>query len=125
MIPEKIKTIGSVKDRQLQDILASHARTINALIWSIEWHYVGADGEPDFENDWINSPGAFQACRFSKTPEGKLIIEGRIEGGLLDTVVFTLPEGYRPPKNLLFKVPMASAGYVKVVSTGEVSVVTA
>lgn len=60
------------------------------------WHYVGAAGEPAFENDWDNWITTWDlAFRIGET--GVVDIEGSAYN-IVDTtdVIFTLPEGYRP-----------------------------
>jgi hypothetical protein len=59
-------------------------------------HYVGATGEPAFQNSWVNYSSANQA-RFRKFPDGRVRLAGYIKSGGNSTVVFTLPAGYRPP----------------------------
>lgn len=75
-----------------------------------EMHYVGDPGEPAFQNGWANSGGTLENMRFYLLPgydpdeaetygiRGRLWIEGSCTGGANGTVVFTLPDGYRPRK---------------------------
>lgn len=63
------------------------------------WHYVGAGGEPPFQNLWVNfdaSATTYQRLRFRKAA-GRVYVEGTIKSGANGTVIFTLPAGYRPP----------------------------
>jgi len=53
-----------------------------------------------------------------------LWIEGRIAGGAIDTVAFTLPVGYRPLKKYVYNVALAATGYVEVDTNGEVKIVS-
>ena len=62
------------------------------------WHYVGATGEPAFQNSWVNE-GIYQAARFMKDVVGVVRIEGLVKSG--SSTIFTLPVGYRPPDRLL------------------------
>jgi hypothetical protein len=59
------------------------------------WHYVGAAGEPAFQNNWMNYGGSDVPLRFKLLPDGSLKVEGVIKNGTAITV-FTLPAGYRP-----------------------------
>jgi hypothetical protein len=59
------------------------------------WHYVGASGEPAFQNGWVNSGGSEEPLRFKLKQDGSLLVSGVIKSGTAITV-FTLPVGYRP-----------------------------
>ena len=60
-------------------------------------HYIGATGEPAFENSWANVGGATdEPAGFYKDPFGRVYLIGLIDTGSTGTVAFTLPEGYRP-----------------------------
>lgn len=59
-----------------------------------DWHYVGATDEPAFQNSWANVSG-LPKLAFRLREAGVVDIQGAISGGS-STVVFTLPEGYRP-----------------------------
>ena len=93
-------------------------------VFSIDWHYVGATGEPAFQNSWTNVGGSYQTCRFGKLPNGELWIEGRITGGAMDTVAFTLPEGYRSSGQMIFNTASATSGYVEIYTNGDVKIVS-
>lgn len=62
------------------------------------WHYVGTAGEPAFENGWINydNDTRYLNARFRKDGDGYVHMQGLVEAGAANTVVFTLPAGYRP-----------------------------
>jgi hypothetical protein len=61
------------------------------------WHVVGAAGEPAFVSPWANYGGGFAGAAFRKGPDGKVALRGLVAGGATNTVIFTLPVGYRPP----------------------------
>lgn len=61
------------------------------------WHYVGAAGEPAFQNGWVNYGSNWENARFRKDAAGNVIIQGLVKSGATQTVIFTLPEGYRTP----------------------------
>ena len=60
-----------------------------------DWHYVGAAGEPAFENGWSNEGSADLAFRYREP--GIVDISGVVKNTAASfDVIFTLPEGYRP-----------------------------
>lgn len=64
----------------------------------LTWHTVGAGGEPAFEHGYT----AFTAgdVQFKRSPTGAVAIVGRAAPGTANDAVFTLPEGYRPSRDL-------------------------
>lgn len=74
------------------------------------WVYVGTyPGDPDtialsppFENSWDNVGDPYQRMSFCVDGTGAVHIRGKVTGGADGTVVFTLPDLYRPPKNERF-----------------------
>ena len=72
------------------------------------WRYVGAGGQPTFQNAWGNYGSGFVGARFRKI--GSVVyIEGVISGGSNGNEVFTLPAGYIPSFTL--QVPGLGGGY--------------
>jgi hypothetical protein len=66
------------------------------------WHIVGSGGtEPAFQNGWTSTSAGsvLNALRFRKDPLGRVTLAGQVLGGPSNSVVFTLPPGYRPPVN--------------------------
>jgi hypothetical protein len=63
-------------------------------------HDVGTTGEPPFQNGWTNFGTSWSQAGFFKDGLGFVHLKGTISSGTLDTTAFTLPEGYRPDKNL-------------------------
>lgn len=61
------------------------------------WHYVGQPGEPAFQNGWVNygPTGGIGLTRFKKAA-GIVHVQLGVKSGTVNTVYFTLPEGYRP-----------------------------
>lgn len=57
-----------------------------------------------FINGWSNyETGSYDSCQFRKV--GDMVnIRGFIKGGTSNSVVFTLPVGYRPLKNISFPI---------------------
>jgi hypothetical protein len=67
------------------------------------WIEVGATGAPSFQNSWANVGGTNdETLAFKKELDRFLFIKGEIDSGTIadGTVVFTLPEGYRPKKTI-------------------------
>lgn len=71
------------------------------------WYNVGGIGplgDPvGFQNSWVNYDTAtYAAAAFRKEPTGRVALRGLIKNGTVNAAIFTLPAGYRPPKELLF-----------------------
>ena len=66
------------------------------------WHEVGGGpSEPAFENGWANYGNANEVTAgFYKDPFGIVHLKGILAAGP-NAVIFTLPPGYRPGKNLV------------------------
>lgn len=90
-----------------------------------EWHTVGTSGEPAFQNGWsLHSSQVF--LKFRKTNDGCIEIIGGSRNGT-GTVVFTLPEGFRPGTNTYIPATCyTGSGHVMrevtIGSTGNVSI---
>lgn len=61
------------------------------------FHIVGAAGEPAFQNGWVNFGAAYGEVSFYKDPDGWVHLKGVASAGTNQSVIFTLPVGYRPP----------------------------
>jgi len=88
------------------------------------WHLVGGGGEPAFENDWSNVGGAYEVAAYRITANGWVFLKGRVDGGAIDTVVFTLPATYRPSAAMVFAMATEAAAWLQIAANGEVSVIT-
>lgn len=66
------------------------------------WHEVGGVGEPAFQNGWSNDGSPYETLAFRLLSNNQLIMKGVITGGTTTdgTVLFTLPEGYRPASEM-------------------------
>jgi hypothetical protein len=86
------------------------------------WHVVAEAGQPGFENGWKNVGEGFAHASFYLDPIGRVHMKGNVSGGTLESSVFTLPVGYRPPEKLVFVVATGtvSSAEVEVLSNGEV-----
>jgi len=66
------------------------------------WHYVGAVGEPSFQNSWVNVGSPFESARFRYIEISSVIeLQGVIRNGTSGNICFTLPLGYRPTKRII------------------------
>src|SRR5206468_11384469 len=71
-------------------------------------HLVGTAGEPPFQNGWHNfNPSTFAEAGFFKDALGIVHLQGTITGPS-GFPAFTLPQGYRPAKNLFL--PISGSG---------------
>lgn len=62
------------------------------------WHAVGGSGQPAFQNAWAAAGGAYSVPRFRRQPNGMVVLSGLAQNAsaLANSVVFTLPAGFRP-----------------------------
>lgn len=62
-------------------------------------HWVGAAGEPAFQNSWVNydaAAGPVGRAAFFYRYNGRVYLGGVIKSGANNTTAFTLPAGYLP-----------------------------
>lgn len=92
-------------------------------------HIVGAAGQPAFGTNWTSYDGgvAYQVPGFKKDPFGKVTIFGSAKGGASASVIFTLPEGYRPTKAVRFNPRGSGQGntpwaQINIATNGQVTV---
>lgn len=62
------------------------------------WRTVGASGQPAFTNGWTALSG--DTVQFRRSATGDVAIVGRAVPGSASAAVFTLPDGYRPTRDL-------------------------
>jgi hypothetical protein len=69
-------------------------------------------GSMPFSNSWTNSPAPFGPLIAAKGPDNIVTLNGAIQSGSVgyNTLVATLPLGYRPARNLVF--PVSANGAV-------------
>lgn len=89
---------------------------IEADVSGYDWIYLGTAGAPALLNGWSDYGGAFASPRFCRRG-GVVYIQGLVKTGTLNSVIFTLPVGFRPSQTLLmsaiqstFDTGAASAG---------------
>jgi hypothetical protein len=86
-------------------------------------HFVGAAGEPAFQNSWVNYDTSPGRSAFFYRDRGRVYLGGVIKTGASNTVAFTLPVGYRPLiGNVSFAVNSSgAAAQVSIDSSGNVT----
>lgn len=95
-------------------------------------HLVGGGGEPAFETGWSNFDATYVSAGFwLDEASGLLHIEGAVKAPAGTAVtLFTLPSGYRPPKDMGFLTfgfngtPAFQTAVITVFDTGPVTVDT-
>lgn len=75
-------------------------RQSDSILVGEDWHVVGDVGEPAFENGWVNYGGGWTTAAFFKDAYGIVHLKGLVKNGTADTVIFTLPVGYRPSETM-------------------------
>ncbi len=106
------------------DVLNKYFDDIVLCTLGEPWRYVGEDNQPDFENGWDNRSSSSVFASFRRV--GNTVkMRGLVDQSpiVVGSVIFTLPEGYRPLKNHLFTVPSASASQARLLvsSNGEIT----
>lgn len=84
---------------------------------------IGGSGKPAFENSWVNYALGYDAAEYYKDPLGRVRLSGAVKSGGAGTVIFTLPQGYRPPALKRFHQggdTLANHAYVDVNASGQV-----
>lgn len=67
------------------------------------WILVGyTGGAPAFQNSWANYGDGWHWAAFYKDPVGVVRLRGLVKSGTVNTAIFTLPSGYRPPVDHYF-----------------------
>jgi len=95
--------------------LADEAVTAAKVKAQQEWQAV------EFENNWVNYGGGFGACAYFKDSLGIVHLRGLAKDGTVNTVIFTLPAGYRPAEALVFaSISNNAVARITVFNNGEV-----
>ena len=55
-----------------------------------------------FENTWVNYHSSFQPAAYCKDGMGFVHLQGLVKDGTDNSIIFTLPVGYRPAHNGVF-----------------------
>lgn len=85
------------------------------------WHQVGATGEPAFASGWSSATGVY----FILNIYGFVVLHGKMSGSPTAPLIFTLPEGFRPPQRVFFhssqiRYPTERYGVIEVWTDGQV-----
>jgi len=91
----KASTLGIVPS-------AERANRADSLPPPEAWHFVGAPGEPQFQNEWKNFPpeSLLEPVAFFKDHEGIVHLKGRATRLTLGSnLIFALPPGFRPAQD--------------------------
>lgn len=83
------------------DDLVSKVDELNSY-FDDEWHEIGATDEPAFQNGWVNFNAGYAPLSFKKSGE-TIHVRGVVkDGSPANSVIFTLPEDYRPSASMTF-----------------------
>lgn len=74
--------------------------TVEADYSGFEWKVVGSGGQPAFQNSWVNYGAPFRSTSFCRR-SGVTWLGGLVKNGTAGSVIFTLPEGYRPGAQII------------------------
>jgi hypothetical protein len=89
-------------------------QTASLIAQPIEnWHTVGDAGEPQYLNNWASQDSIRQLPSFRKMPDGTVRLKGTARSTVTQsgqTVIFTLPPGYRPARETWFMCPGSVGG---------------
>lgn len=96
------------------------------ILWFISF-YRHVRGDTDWQdaslqNSWVNYGGSLATAQY-RLKSGIVFIKGTVKSGIATsgTVIFTLPEGYRPAEDLEFECPSnGAAGQLDVQADGDV-----
>ena len=71
---------------------------------------------PTLLSGWVNYGDSFAAAGYYKGPDNRVHLQGLIKSGTVadGTVIFTLPQGFRPLKKEMFIVFISGGGYGRV-----------
>lgn len=77
-----------------------------------------------FQNSWANFSTPWRGASFSKSADGYVTFGGVVTAGSVGTIMFTLPDGYKPSADCMFAIAnsdtTASVGTVQVKADGKV-----
>jgi hypothetical protein len=99
-----------------------YARTASELSAPEPYHEIGAPGEPAFQNGAENFGASFSTAAFFIDHEGVVHLKGTVTASTF-SVIFTLPDGYRPSQQLFIPTQATSvASAIYIYPNGEVEV---
>lgn len=74
---------------------------LEPMLWSIAANSPGYNGMA-YGNGWASYGGGYADLQFGKRPDGLVYVKGLVKSGTMGQPIARLPEGYRPPHQLLF-----------------------
>jgi len=92
--------------------------------WQNElWRFVGSPLQPAYQNAWLPDIATANGAGFVVDDSHEVLLRGNVTGGLIGTVVFTLPGGHRPPDYTRRFVVESNGGYglVEINTAGQVT----
>lgn len=92
---------------------------------SEDWVEIGESNNPAFQNSWVNFGDPHDTAAYYKDNWGIVHLKGVVKDGTATagTVIFTLPEEYRPYKTLVFVAISNSAiAEINVQNDGDVTI---
>lgn len=106
-----------------------HTQAFRGRLAATHWMYVAqsrrqGQGYMDFENNWGDADPESPA-QFCMDEHGRVRLRGRIAGGAVGTVAFTLPPGFWPEQPQSFNLANGDSGYAicEIGTDGAVTVV--
>jgi len=100
----------------------AHVAEFNSHVADTTWT------APTLLNGWVNYGGSLATAGYTKDAHGFVHLKGNIKNGTttINTVLFSLPLGYRPPEHHHFAVygDAGVAGTVAVYKTGDVVIIS-
>lgn len=87
------------------------------------WRIVGATDQPAFQNSWVWWGNPYGTPGFALKNDGWVMLKGVAKNGSGSTaIIYTLPEGYRPPFNMKFSIISNDvAAVLQIKANGEVN----
>lgn len=95
------------------------------FVKSQDWRFIGSQGQPVFQNSWVNYGAPYANAGFMLTPDGFVQGHGMIKSGTLSAAAFQFPPGFRPAAGHEFIVfSNGGAGRVTVLPDGTLTPVS-
>lgn len=113
-------TASAGRRLKVADNMLATVKVLQVRIPATAWREIGATGQPAFENSWVNYDTNNNSAAFRIDETGLVRVKGLVKNGTaINTTVFTLPVGYRPPKQIVF--PSVAGGGADAFASGRVT----
>jgi hypothetical protein len=89
-------SITGATNSTMQGFFEAVLEAVTVGVMPEPWHYIGAAGEPAFQNGWGNYGSGWANLAYRKRPDGYVVMKGMIALGTMSSPFVTLPVGYRP-----------------------------